>query len=147
MAKDLPAGFDATKILAGLHKAMEFGEPTRGDDKATFYTIVRTVPPGTLVDEDGIPYDPSIHVTTTRTSKAIPCAIEYQDRSDKSENFGVVNPSRIKVTLLDPDYQQVKGFHYVVVGADKYVYRSTEPPVALGSIDVWTVYAVAEDEK
>lgn len=146
MAKDLPAGFDASKIITGLHKAMDFGAATRAADKAAFYTVTRTVPEDTVVDEDGIPYDPSVTVTVTRTSKVVACAIEYTDRTDKFENFGVVNPSRIKITLLDPDYQQVKGFEYVVVGADKYIYRLTEPPVALGSIDVWTVHAVSEDE-
>jgi hypothetical protein len=55
-------------------------------------------------------------------------------------------PTRISITLLDEDYQRVRGFHFVVAGGDKYIYEKTEPPVALGSIDVWTVWAQSEDE-
>lgn len=146
MAKDLPAGFDPTKILTGLHKAMEFGEPTRTDDKATFVSVAVTATPGIDVDEDGVPFDPTQRPARAKTSKTVPCAVEYNDRADMARSFGILQPTRVKITLLDPDYQQVKGFAYVVIGGDKYVYRSTEPPVALGSIDVWTVYAVAEDE-
>ena len=35
---------------------------------------------------------------------------------------------------------------FVVVGGDKYVRSHIEPPVALGSIDVWVAWATAEDE-
>ena len=145
MAKDLPAGFDRNKILIGLHKAMEFGEPTRAEDQATFVTIVEPIVIGP-VDEDGVPFDPSERVSRTPQSNTVACAVEYVDRADRAERFGTLQPTRVKITLLDAEYQTVRGFDYVVVGGDKYVYRSTEPPVALGSIDVWTVYCTAEDE-
>lgn len=146
MAKDLPAGFDRTKILAGLHTAMEFGEPSRTSDKATFYLVTSSTDVDVERDEDEIPFDPGAIRTTKPVAKVVPCAIEYVDRADQAESFGVFQTSRIKITLLDPDYQQVKGFKYVIVAGDKYMYRLTEPPVALGSIDVWTVHAIAEDE-
>ena len=146
MAKSLPSGFDPTRILAGLHRAMEFGEPTRTDDKATFVTVTVTTPTGVPVDENGVPFDPNAKPTRVPRSKQVPCAIEYYDRNDLQENLGPLTASRVKITLLDPEYQQVKGFDYVVIGGDRYAYRSTEPPVALGSIDVWSVWAVSEEE-
>lgn len=149
MAKYIPPGFNSAQVIAGLHKAMGFGEPTRVGDKATFYFPVSyDWPPGTVLDEDGVPFDPTV-MPVTNTVKAplkVYCAVEYFDRADKSETFGVFRPTRIEITLLDAEYQQVKDFAYVEAGGDKYVRRSVEPPVALGSIDVWTVTAVAEDE-
>lgn len=147
MAKYIPAAFDATRVSEGLYKAMGFGEPTRVADKATFYFVTTTLPDGTPVDDDRVSFDPDVRAVKKVASKQVPCAIEFQDRSDRAESFGVVTPSRIQITLLDPEYQQVRNFNYVVVGGDKYVYHSTEPPNALGSIDVWTVWASAEDER
>lgn len=145
MPKNLPPGFDAAAVIAGLHEAMSFGEPTRASDKATFVSFP-AASSAVPVDDDGVPFDTAQRPVRTPTSKQVPCAIEFADRADQSETFGFLQATRVKLTLLDPDYQQVKGFSYVVIGGDRYNYRLTEPPVALGSIDVWTVHCIAEDE-
>jgi hypothetical protein len=146
MAKQLPAGFDKARIMAGLKTAMQFGAPTRVEDQATFYKVVRTTD-DVPRDDDFIPFDPDAARTAKPTGIRVDCSVEYVDRSEVTEQFGTITPSRIKVTLLDPEYQKVKGFEYVVAGGDKYNYVSTEPPVALGNIDVWTVHCEAEDER
>lgn len=149
MTKYIPSGFDVTRVKDGLHKAMGFGEPTRTADKATFFFVSTTAlsDPDTVVDDFGTPFDPTVRRTRVVTSSQVPCAIEFKARGDVTESFGVVAATRIQITLLDPEYQEVKGFDYVVVGGDKYIYHSTEPPTALGSLDVWTVWATAEDER
>lgn len=144
MAKNLPSDFDREAILSGLYTAMSFGEPTRSSDRATFFTLTGdTAGPR---DQDGVPFDAGVRRVRTPKSVQVPCAVEFLDRGDQSETFGFIQSTRVKLTLLDPDYQKVKGFDYMVMGGDKYNYRLTEPPVALGSIDVWTVHCVAEDE-
>lgn len=146
MVKYIPPGFDASKVIAGLHNAMGFGEATRTGDKATFYT--RTLPATTEeVDQEGLPFDPDVSRPAAVTGVAVPCAIEYFDRAEDAESFGVVQASRVKLTLLDVDYQQIKGFTYVAAGGDKYYYARTEPPIALGSIDVWIIHCEAQDER
>jgi hypothetical protein len=146
----VPPGFDANAARQGILNAMGFGEPTRTDDKAWFYFPkgrART-PSNSAVDQDGVPFDPDVVVATT-DSKArlqVSCAVEYIDIAETVGSFGGARPARIKITLMDPEYQQVKGFSYVVAGGDKYLYDSTEPPVALGTIDIWTVHCTAEDE-
>lgn len=125
---------------------MGFGEPTRSEDKATFFFPKRT-PASPVTDEDGVPFSMNLSPEdTSKSSQQVPCAVEFYDRADQVETFGALQATRIKITLLDADYQTIKGFAYVVAGGDKYVYRLTQPPDALGSIDVWTVWAVAEDE-
>lgn len=145
MAKQLPAGFDKARIMAGLRTAMQFGAPTRVEDQATFYKVA-TATDDVPRDDEFIPFDPDARRTSKPTPVRVDCSVEYVDRTDQTEQFGAVTPSHIKITLLDPEYQKVKGFRYVVAGGDRYNYRLTEPPVALGSIDVWTVHCVAEDE-
>jgi hypothetical protein len=148
VVKYIPPSFDAARVTEGLHRAMGFGEPTRAADKATFFFRGnQTYIPGTVVDADDVPFDPEIRPTRTNVASVlVPCAVEFHERGAMTETFGVVMPTRISITLLDEDYQRVRGFHFVVAGGDKYIYEKTEPPVALGSIDVWTVWAQSEDE-
>jgi len=144
MAKNLPPDFDKAAILKGLYTAMEFGAPTRVSDRATFFTYIEE---GTEPrDDDGVPFNSTTRRARVPKSTQVPVAIEFIDKTDQQETFGYVQATRVKITLLDPDYQKVKGFNYVVIGGDKYNYRITEPPVALGAIDVWTVHVTAEDE-
>lgn len=144
MAKTLPAGFNVERIRRGLLTAMEFGEPTRTEDKATFVTEAAStgVEPR---DQEGVPFDPTVRPARTTTSLAVPCAVAFVNRGDTNETFGVIQSTGVVITLLDAEYQQVKGFDYVGVGGDRYNYNKTAPPVALGSLDVWTVYATAVD--
>lgn len=75
----------------------------------------------------------------------VPCAIEFEEGAVRSERFGQARLSRIEVVLLAPDYEQVKDFQYVVWGGDKYI-RSHGQVYALGSVDVWLIGCIAEDE-
>lgn len=147
MTKFVPPSFDEARVLEGIKKAMGFGEPTRTEDKVTFYFNARSTPVGE-VDEEGVPFDPADRVTNTREDEAVivDCAVEYQDRAAQTETFGVYIPARVILTLLDPDWQQVKDFSFVKAGGDIYHRSTVEPPVALGSIDVWSVICLAEGE-
>lgn len=146
VTKYIPPGFPSARVIDGLHKAMGFGEPTRTSDKATFF-FPKTIAAGVGTDEEGVPFDPDAQPTsTTPRPQQVPCAVEFYARGDVVETFGTIQTDRIKITLLDPDYQKVKTFSYVVAGGDRYFRRNVQPPDALGSVDVWTVWAVAEDE-
>lgn len=145
MTKFLPPGWDEDRVKEGLYKAMGFGEPTRTQDQAAFH-----IPqPGDPVagNTEGVPWDPSVKRNRKGLTKRVSCAIEFQDTLGQTVSAGDIQATQIVVTLLDPEYQQVKGFDYVVAGGDKYYYRLTDPPVALGSIDVWTVRARSLDER
>lgn len=148
--KFVPPGFDEDAVLAGLYKAMGFGEPTVASGaEATFY--FRTLRQEGLdeVDSDGVPYDPDerrINIASPKT-RTIPCAVEYFDRQGSVESFGLVSPTRIKITILQPEWTLVKDFIFVVANGDKYVRDRIEPVVALGSINVYTAWCVAESER
>lgn len=142
-----PVPFDPQAFVQGILTAMTIGEPTREEDKATFYFPADMVAEGSR-DSEGIPFDPSTTATPVprRPPVRVPCAVEYQDAEGKIENWGVLVPSKAVITLLDNEYQQVKGFSFVVIGGVKYMYSRTETPVAMVTVDVWTVHCVAEDQ-
>lgn len=146
MAGPTPAGFDRNAVLAGLRTAMQFGAPSNVADRATFF-MPRVYSTTESVDDLGVPFDPDVRpVASSPVKHTVPCAIDYVDAQGKLENFGIIVASKIIITLLSPDYDTVEGFEYVVIAGQKYLYRKTEPPVALGTLDVWTVHCQAEDE-
>lgn len=144
MAGTLP-GFDAGTFRDAIHLVQEFFTPT--DSRATFY-FPDTPATGSAVDSENVPFDPSTTVvrTPSKPPVVVPCSVEYQEVAGRLEDFGVVVPSRIVVTLLDADYVAVKGFWYVVINGTRYFYRSTDIPAALGSVEVWSIRCQAEDE-
>lgn len=125
---------------------MQVGLPTQSVDQPTFFMplSMTAVEP---IDQSGTPFDPGYQpIRQPRKTVKVPCAIEYHDGEGKLENFGVIVPARVKITLLDQDYLAVKGFEYVVIGGIRYFYRRTETPLGLISVGVYTVHCVSEDE-
>lgn len=145
MAKYVPPGFNAARIIDGIHKAMGFGEANSTDDVPTFYLTSTSTEAD--ADDAGIPWDPDAPRQKTRTARRVDCTVDYIERAEQTETFGVRRPSGLVITLLGPDYEQIKGFDYVVCGGDKYYHVKTDPPAALGSIDVWTVRCKSQDER
>ena len=84
------------------------------------------------------------------------CAVEYFDRNQQFANPDVVGSgitnSILRLTLLDEEYEQVRGFDWCSVksaagtGTERYWYRRTAPAIGLGTIDVHLVFCEAEDE-
>lgn len=145
MAGSVP-GFNAADVRAGLRLAMTIGLPPVEADQPTFY-FPREVTNTERADDEDVPFDPDARPTLAPArSVKVPCAVEYFDAAGKIENFGVITPSKIAVTLLDEDHDKVRGFEYVVIGGDRYWYRRTEPPLGLVSVGVWIVHCTAEDE-
>lgn len=139
------AGFDGQAFRDGIHLVQEFFTP--GDQRASFHFSTTPPAPGTA-DSEGVPFDPAVAVSTAESKPPViaPCSIEYQDVAGGLQNLGYISPSRILVTLLDVDYETVKGFDFVVVNGVRYYYRSTDVPHALGNVTVWSIRCVAEDE-
>lgn len=147
MTKFIPPGFNESNVYAGLYKAMGFGEPNQDADKVAFFIEKDSdLPSTTPQDQTGVPFNPAKKRPKTHRREVVMCAVEYQDRGETTEQFGAIQPTRVKLTLLDADYQKIKGFRYVVAGGDQYWHAKTEPPLALGPIDVWIIHCSAQDE-
>lgn len=145
MAGSVP-GFDAEDVRAGLRLAMNVGLPVATEDQPVFYGVP-TVTNTTRADESSVPYDPASRRTVTAaTGVRVPCAIEYFDNAGKIENFGVMVPTKVVLTLLDQDYAAIKGFNFVVIGGNRFFYQRTETPLALVSVGVYLIHCTAEDQ-
>lgn len=141
-----PPGFDAAAVIAGLHTAMNFGLPTVTNDQPTFFMPQTTTSDEPLDGED-VPFNPdAVLDVSALVKKRVPCAVEYVDGDGKVETFAIVNPSKVKLTFIGSDFATVRGFKFCVIEGQKYFYARTEPPVALGTVDVYTVHCKSEDE-
>ena len=139
--------FDAAGFREGIRLAMTVGLPTETAAQPVFFMPTEFTPTA-YTDQEGVPLNPAYRPTapTPTTKTGVDCAIEYVDSAGKIESFGVLVPSKVILTLLDEEYEQVKGFSYVAIGGTKYFYRSTETPLGLVSVGIWRVHCVADDE-
>lgn len=139
--------FDEAAFTDGILTAMGVGTPPETADRAVFVFADTSVATGS-VDDEGIPFD--VTQAPTRTAGAevadVPCAIEFFDAVGQVADLGVLQPTKIKVTLLDAQYELVRGFDHVRIGGDKYHYRKTEPPIGLVTKTIWIVHCTAEDD-
>lgn len=148
MTKYVPPSFNRAKVLDGLHKAMGFGEPNKVADKATFFFPKEVVTPDGPADDDGVPFDPDAEPVTSQKAKTTqPCAVEWLDLAGQGTRAGEISSGRIRLTILQPEWEKVFDFSWVVVGGEKYLRDEIQPPIALGSIDVWIVDCIAEEER
>lgn len=146
MAGQVP-GFNADVVRKGLRLAMSVGLPVDEPDGVPFYFPQPSVSDGSPLDANARPFSPSSRPTAVPPRVVrVPCGIEYFDRDGKVENFGVIVPSKVELTLLDQEYAKVEGFSYVVLGGSRYFYRNTHSPLGLVSVGVYVVTCLAEDQ-
>lgn len=144
MARGVP--FNETGFLAGISTAMRVGVPEREADQLVFVFGDDVSVTGSQ-DADEVPYDPAVVPTVVAGKRVrVLCAAEYLDARGQAVEFGIITPSSLRITLMDAEYQKVKGFAFVVAGGDKYLYRRTAPAMGMVTATVWTIYCVAEDE-
>lgn len=141
-------GFDAAAFRDGIETAMMVGLPPDLADQPTFVTPAAVVDTGADRDTGGVAFDwtePREKVGAD-TATQVPAAIEYFDADGQLVNFGSVSSSKIVLTLLDQDYEEVVGFSYVVVGGNKYTYERTEPPIGMVDVAIWRIHCRTDDE-
>lgn len=138
--------FDGSGFRDAIHEVMLMGAPPTESERAKFFWA-KTLVYNTPVDDNGVPFDPDATVTSTQPDPvSVPCGIEYFDAQDQPVVFGSVTASRLAITLLDEDYDKVKGCAWVTVGGERYFYKRTQPPAGLFDVGVYTMHFTAENE-
>jgi hypothetical protein len=144
--------FDEAGVIAGLHTAMQVGLPPEEEDQPTFYWPTIMVTDDAKDSAESVPFDPASRPTRPAVNHVrVPCAVEYFDGSGKVISFGVIQASRVVLTLLQPEYDQVNDsqlgmFQYVVIGADRYFYAKERPPLGLVTLGIHQIECTAEDD-
>jgi hypothetical protein len=140
------SGFDPDEFRTAIHFVQQMAAPEDVEQQATFYFPVPKMAGG---DSEGVPFDitkPIVPPTPTKAPVRVPCSVKYVDGAGRIENFGLLVPSKVIVTLLDVDYTQVQGFSFVVINGTRYWYSDTEPPTGLCTVTIYNVHCKAEDE-
>lgn len=139
-------GFNADEFRDAIHFAMNLGAAPDAGERVLFMPeSVLTY--NVAVDGANVPFDPAATVTrTTPSAITVDCAVEYFDAENQPTPFGPLAPSRVAITLLDVDYDQVKECRYVVIHGDRYDYRRTEPPSGLFDVGLYVMHFTSTSE-
>ena len=145
-------GFDADAFIAGIHTAMQVGLPPEEENQPTFFwrpSFVETDP----LDDEGVPFNPAVQQEVTPFApRRVPCAYEYSGGAGKIVDFGVSQPSRVTLTLLQGDYDLVFDpdrdgmFWYVVIGGARWYYSKELVPYGMVSVGIHQIECTAEDD-
>lgn len=140
--------FDPAAFRAAITQTMIFGSPNAVEERATFRW--RSSSTHSIADTGGTPYD----LTSTpvavveKDDVQVPCAVEFSARSslEAGTAVGLIEEARVQITLLDVHYVQIHGSDEVVIGHNLYNVDFIAPPVGLGTVTVYTIFATAVDE-
>jgi hypothetical protein len=127
---------------------MTMGLPNAEAERATFiWATDRTF--GTQ-DPASNPYDWTDDPVTEETHPdvQIPVAVDFAARPAASleTTIGQFDASRVVITILDVDYEKVRGAAMVKLGGNTYDIDFVAPPQGLFEVTVYSVYATARDE-
>jgi hypothetical protein len=140
------SGFNAAEFRDAIHFAMRLGAAPDPAEQVTFHfaSAKSTMSPA---DGSGTPFNPNATIArTTAPPVKVDCAVEYFDAEGNATAFGFQAPTRLRITLLDVDYEQVEGCAYVVIHGDRYNFRRTEPPLGLFDVGLKIMHFTAEGE-
>lgn len=146
---DAISGFSVDQFRTNIHFAMNLGLPQDAADRPTFYfRPVKSYPVGTRVDSEGTPLDPRIEVTVTSPDPVqVPCAVEFEPTSSDSEGLvGTFRNTRLTLTVLDVDYEQIKDAIEVGVGRVRYNVSYQSPPLGLGTATIYTLHCFPKSD-
>lgn len=144
------AGFDAEGFRDGIRLAFNMGAAPELNDvdesQITFHFDSQLIYTGP-VDGEGVPFDPDSTVTRIIPPPVrVPCGIEYGSSADDKTAFGMIQPSKVTISLLDEEYRLVKDAAYIVIGGEKFVYHHAEIPRGLFDVGIYTLIFNAEND-
>lgn len=155
MAGVFPGG-GADRFRDGIRFVMDMAAPPEEAAQATFLfpsqlVFVDPDDAGSTVDQAGVPFNPDVPVQrVTPAPVRLPCAVEYYDatgqQAQRAGDLGIVGTSRVKVLLLDDEYERVKEADRVVIDGDVYWYRRTQPPSGLFDVGIYEIWYHSEQE-
>lgn len=142
------SGFNPATFRDGITFAMNMGMANNAADKVTFYfERVRTYPLGTALDENGDPYDASIAPTETEpTPVVIPVAVEFAPATTDELPVGVLQHTKLTLTILDTNWPDVEDAIEVGIGDDRYIIEYEKPVIGMFDVDVHQLVCFAKDE-
>lgn len=143
------SSFNPAEFRDAIRFAMGMGLPEATSDRATFrWTPTKTY---SNADKGGRPYNltEAPASVTTHPDVQIPVAWQFVPTrvgNEQSTAMGVFDNDRVILTILDEDYEQVRGADLVIMGENTYVIDYVAPPSGLFSVTIYEVYITSRDE-
>lgn len=143
--------FDAVGFRAQIRAAMTMGLPVDPAERPTFHFPRSRV--HAVADLGGAPFDWRAGVDTSaegpgglRDPIQVPCAWETAKGGEDYTAVGEFNTDEALLTVLDVDFELVRGFSWVALGGNRYDYSRELPPRGLFDVTVHQVIVIARDE-
>ncbi len=145
-SRGIPYQFNGDQFRNAIQFVFEMAAPPISADQLTFH-FTETVTYTGRADGDKVPFDPGETVVRqSRQPVQVPCDVEYVNASEDPTSFGLVVPTRLKILLLDEDYEKVKDSSFVVMGGDRYNRLYEPPSFGLFDVGLHTLVFQAENE-
>jgi hypothetical protein len=145
-SRNIPYQFNGDRFRNAIRFVFEMGAPPEDGIGLVFHfsdTVTFTGPS----DSNVVPFDPTQAATReTRTPVTVPCDVEFVSASEQPTAFGGIIPAKLKVLLLDDDYEKVADAIFVVMNGDRYNRQYEEPSFGLFDVGLHTMVFQAEDE-
>ncbi len=144
--------FDPTQFRFFIKQTMKMGIPTATDEKLTWH--FKPVQDFTPQDPALKPYDWSTPPESSEPGNPdlpsgvaiVDYALEFSAGTSSEGDVGRFDTSRLKVTLLDVDYEVIKTADYATIGRVYYNIKFVAPPIGMFSVTVYEVHLVARDQ-
>lgn len=139
--------FDKAAFETGIRFSMRMGLPPAEEKQVEFHFPQTYVHAGSG-DDIGVPFD--FDEVTNRDGPVpikVDCAVEFfYDQGQAASGFGIVQATRIRITLLSDEYTLIEDCSHVSIDGDIYEYRFTEPPLGLFDSGIFLMHFTARAE-
>lgn len=140
--------FDGAVFREAIRNTMKMGLPEDEAERVTFrWTPDRTYANG---DSAGNPWswDDTPATEDAPADVQVAAAVEFSARPAGSVDtvMGQFDTSRVAVTLLDEDFELIRGADLMIFDGAIYEVQFIAPPVGLFDVTVYTIYGEARDE-
>lgn len=146
MAGAFPGGpAAAQRFRDGIHYAMNMGAP-EDDELAVTFVFDSAVLVDGPADASGVPFDPDAELVGSAPQQhRVPYAIEYYDARGQLTGLGIINATRVEITVLDEEYEQIRDAVAVIINGNRFNRRKEAAPMALFSVNVHVMHFDAVD--
>ncbi len=139
--------FKPDRFREKIRFVFEMAAPPQDERRLTFHFHEIVTYTG-IADGDEVPFDPTVPVTRVeRPPITVPCDVTFQSAAEEQTAFGSVIPDRVKVLLLDEDFELVKDAAFVVVNGDRYNLYYEPPAFGLFDVGLHELVFQAEQER
>lgn len=140
------AGFDEAVFRAVIRSTMQMGTPSAVEERATF--IWETLATFANPNSAGRPFDFNQRPLTVDQHEEVQvdCTYEFVERAGHGTAIGQFENPRMKIYVMDEDFELVRGANKVRMGGNMYTINFVEPPVSLFGPTLYVIHCQADDE-